>query len=242
MIIENFSRYEFKYIVNNKLANEIEREASYFTKKDKFITAKKNFYYVNSIYFDNIEFDNFYEKTDGIKKRKKYRIRTYSSKFDFKSPIFLELKGKNNNRTYKERTEISNTNELKHILFSNNLFINRNNNLNSENFFFEKIRKNLHPNLFVNYKRRPFHQINGLNFRITFDYDLKASKFINFFSNDYSEIIFDCLKGYSIIEIKFERAIPTWFHRIVQCYNLERISVSKYVVGIKTSKLALDRS
>ena len=37
-------------------------------------------------------------------------------------------------------------------------------------------------------------------------------------------------------EVKFDRSIPLWFHRIIQSYNLRRESISKFVLGMCYSK------
>ena len=73
--------------------------------KNALKNKNKN-YFVRSLYFDNEIYSNFYEKVDGMETRKKFRIRVYSSNEKSKSPIFLEMKGRQNQRTYKLRTEI----------------------------------------------------------------------------------------------------------------------------------------
>ncbi len=242
--IQNFSRYEFKYIINNNIANKIENEISIFSKIDSNVTDKENYYFVNSLYFENLQNVNFYEKIDGIKKRKKFRLRTYSEYFDFQSPIFLELKGKNNQRTYKERTLVEKKEDLDVLLYYSDIYNKKQfiDNKVYENFFYEKLRKLLIPQVFIEYKRKPYTQNSGLFFRLTFDYDIKATKFHNTQLNKKIESTAECLSGYTVLEVKFDRSIPAWFHRIIQCYDLERLSISKFVVGMKVCQLAIDLS
>ena len=66
---------------------------------------QNNEYFVRSLYFDSPSSFNFYEKIDGIKKRKKFRLRTYDKKFG-ESALFIEQKGRNVNRVFKHRTLI----------------------------------------------------------------------------------------------------------------------------------------
>ena len=47
---------------------------------------------------------------------------------------------------------------------------------------------------------------------------------------------------YKIMEVKFFRRIPLWFHRLIQKYNLKRVSISKFVVGMKFLGYAEDLS
>ena len=87
--MQKFERYEFKYVLPNSIINNLEEEILNFMEYDKFVKDKKNkSYFVRSLYFENNNNDNFYEKIDGIKFRKKYRIRTYSE--NFTDNIFLE--------------------------------------------------------------------------------------------------------------------------------------------------------
>ena len=97
---ESFSRYEFKYLLPLKKAVQIEKEIKNFMFLDKNASKNKNKnYFVRSLYFDNEINSNFYEKVDGMETRKKFRIRVYSANERSKSPIFLEMKGRRNQRT-----------------------------------------------------------------------------------------------------------------------------------------------
>ena len=238
-------RYEFKYILNKKISDQIEKEARNFMIYDGHVKKElNNKYFVRSLYFENNFSSNFYEKADGMKIRRKYRLRTYSNFFDPKVPIFFEVKGRISERTYKKRINIKN----KYL----NLFLSQSQNFNlldlypnNEmiiNFIFDSFRKNLKPLILVDYKRRPYINKFGLYFRLTFDTNLLSSKTNNLFSNDKYSSWLECKAGYTILEVKFDRSIPAWFHRIIQCYNLKRRSVSKFVLGMSSSGLARETS
>ena len=62
--------------------------------------------------------------------------------------------------------------------------------------------------------------------------------FNNIFGNDYNWK--SCIPGYDILEVKFDFTIPPWFHRIIQNYQLKRLSVSKFVLGLEATNLAYD--
>ena len=238
-------RYEFKYILNKKISDQIEKEARNFMIYDGHVKKElNNKYFVRSLYFENNFSSNFYEKADGMKIRRKYRLRTYSSIFDPKVPIFFEVKGRISERTYKKRINIKN----KYL----NLFLSQSQNFNLlnlypnnqmiRNFIFDSSRKNLKPLILVDYKRRPYINKFGLYFRLTFDTNLLSSKANNLFSNDKYSSWLECKAGYTILEVKFDRSIPAWFHRVIQCYNLKRRSVSKFVLGMSSSGLARETS
>jgi len=238
-------RYEFKYILNKKISNQIEKEARNFMIYDGHVKKElNNKYFVRSLYFENNFASNFYEKVDGMKIRRKYRLRTYSNFFDPKVPIFFEVKGRISERTYKKRINVKN----KYL----NLFLSQSQNFNLLNlypnnemiinFIFDSFRKNLKPLILVDYKRRPYINKFGLYFRLTFDTNLLSSKTNNLFSNDKYSSWLECKAGYTILEVKFDRSIPAWFHRIIQCYNLKRKSISKFVLGMSSCGLARETS
>ena len=238
-------RYEFKYILNKKISDQIEKEVLNFMLYDGHVNKElNNKYLVRSLYFENNFSSNFYEKADGMKIRRKYRLRTYSNFFDPKVPIFFEVKGRISERTYKKRINVKN----KYL----NLFLSQSQNFNLLNlypnnemiinFIFDSFRKNLKPLILVDYKRRPYINKFGLYFRLTFDTNLLSSKANNLFSNDKYSSWLECKAGYTILEVKFDRSIPAWFHRIIQCYNLKRKSVSKFVLGMSSCGLATETS
>jgi hypothetical protein len=237
---EIFSRFEFKYIIKKDISQAIQNEAKNFMIQDSF-AGKKNKYLVRSLYFDNDLFSNFNEKIDGIKKRYKFRIRTYVDQEDLHTPLFLEMKGRNNQRTYKIRTKI-NRNDLSLFYKKKDLFNLKKKYLNNkliEKYIFDSYRKKIIPKVLIDYNRLPLINKNGLYFRLTFDGDLKAcasNKIFNNINNWKS-----CIPGYDILEVKFDFTIPPWFHRIIQSYELKRISVSKFVLGLEATDLAHDQ-
>tara|TARA_Y100000741_G_scaffold356956_1_gene334228 strand:- start:563 stop:1315 length:753 start_codon:yes stop_codon:yes gene_type:complete len=234
-----FSRFEFKYIIKKNISESIKNEVKNFTKIDAHIENKDK-YLVRSLYFDNDLFSSFNEKIDGIKNRHKFRIRTYVDHKDLKTPLFLEIKGRNNQRTYKVRTKIE-KDDLNVFCKQKNIFELKKKYLNNkliEQYVFDTYRKRITPKVLIDYNRLPLMSKNGLYFRLTFDSDIKAC-----ISND----IFDssnnwkpCIPGNDILEVKFDFTIPPWFHRIIQSYELKRISVSKFVLGLEATNLAHD--
>jgi len=238
---EKFARYEFKYLLNKRLSSLIEDEVEYFMRYDGHIHKELgNRYFVRSLYFDNYFSSNFYEKVDGVKNRRKFRLRTYSQVLDKNVPVYLEEKGRRNERTYKRRVGINYEHiqyftDRKYIrllmsLYPNNRVVN--------DFVFDSIRKNIIPRVLVDYQRRPYINTYGSHFRLTFDQSVKSVTSSQLFVKDKSWL--ECRAGYTILEVKFDRSIPPWFHRIIQNYNLRRLSISKFVIGMESCGIAYD--
>ena len=236
---EIFSRFEFKYIIKRSVSDAIQNEVKNFTKIDSYAIGKSK-YLVRSLYFDNNLFSNFHDKVDGVKKRYKFRIRTYTDHDNFNTPLFLEMKGRNNLRTYKIRTKINKT-DLNLFYKQKNLLDLKYKYLNNkliEQYIFDSYKKKIIPKVLIDYNRLPLINKNGLYFRLTFDSDIKACSSNNIFNSKNSWKT--CISGNDILEVKFDFTIPPWFHRIIQSYQLKRISVSKFVIGMEASNLAHD--
>ena len=242
---QTFYRYEFKYILSKKVSDQIEKEARNFMIYDGFaIKNLNNKYIVRSLYYENDFSSNFYEKADGMKIRRKYRLRTYGNFFDPNVPIFFEVKGRISERTYKNRMNVKYQHLSSFLSKSQNFYLLNlyPNNEMIKNFIFDSFRKNLKPRILIDYKRRPYINKFGLYFRLTFDTNITSSKTNNLFSDNKYSSWLECIAGYTILEVKFDRSIPAWFHRTIQCYNLKRKSISKFVIGMSSCGLASETS
>ena len=103
-------------------------------------------------------------------------------------------------------------------------------------------KKKLKPKILIDYERVPFINKHGLYFRLTFDHNLSCIKLNNKLNNNVLDKRIECKSGFTILEVKFERSIPLWFHRIIQSYNLRRQSISKFVLGMCYAKLGTETS
>ena len=242
-IQQKFSRFEMKYIIRKSISERIQKEIRNFMIYDGYANKelKKN-YFVRSLYFENNNYSNFNEKVDGVKLRHKYRIRTYSNKLDKNTPIFLELKGRENLRTYKTRFFIE-QNDLNLFFEKKNYFKLKktySDNYLIEQFIFDCYRKNLSPKILVDYNRTPYINKSGLYFRLTFDNNIISLSDSRLYFTSLNSGWRECLAGFTILEVKFESSIPAWFQRIVQSYQLQIRSISKFVIATDTLGLASD--
>lgn len=245
-MLENktLQRYEFKYFLNPKISDQIKNDVKKFMNLDKFASSlPNNNYFVRSIYFDDEFNSNFDEKVDGYRIRKKFRLRCYDKNLT-KSPIYLETKGRNLERTYKRRVKIDEK-DFDLILRDkslNDLLNKYPNNPTIKDFIFEVYKKKLKPKVLIDYNREPFINNHGLYFRLTFDQNLKCKNLNNNLKNILINQDIMCKAGFTILEVKFDRSIPLWFHRIIQSYNLTRQSISKFVLGMCYTNLGQETS
>jgi len=86
------------------------------------------------------------------------------------------------------------------------------------------IKKPVRPTAVVTYSRKAYMDIPK-SVRITFDYNLRASMQRHF---RRSQFMVPVNKDGYIIEVKFGHVLPFWFKSIINKYNLQRDTFSKY--------------
>jgi hypothetical protein len=234
----HFLRYEFKYVLPKDRRMELEGELGYFMALDPFVnTLKGNRYFVRSLYFDDNAHTNYYEKIDGVMERRKYRIRTYTDDESEDCSVFLEVKGRHNALAFKHRVQLPREiipgiadgreallEKLAGCVGSDDVF---------QRFYFDSYRMGLWPKVLVDYYRRPYISRYSPDFRVTFDDSLQSTRTDRLFGRT-TDRRRDFLPGYTVVEIKFRRRIPSWFHRLIQHFELYRYSVSKCCHGMES--------
>lgn len=237
-IQEHFLRYEFKYILDNEKKAKIESELSHFMQLDPFVEQFENKkYLVRSLYFDDPVYSFYYEKTDGLMHRQKFRIRTYAVEYNEEIPIMLELKGRYNNFVYKHRTPMRHNSMLvKDISSLTRQLEKTSDKAVIQQFIYDKYKKHIKPVMLIDYQRRAYQSKYDYEFRITFDGELFGTRTEQLFPEDncYKRRLID---GYTIMEVKFRKHVPPWFHRIMIKYQLNRLSISKYCTGMESTPL-----
>jgi len=228
-------RLEYKYLISNSILPHIRQDLLPYVTYDKHLQNGNQDYTVRSIYFDNRKLDYFYDKIEGIKTRKKLRIRGYNFK-QGKNLIFLEIKKKCENHVYKNRSPLlfENINQLFETgdveRFVSDQYRNDKSVDDGKRFFYHFINKSLRPIVLVVYEREAFSCKFDDRLRITFDMNLRYHPFPSMEDLYSDEHLYKVLINRTILEIKFNRNKPTWLQNIINKYQLSRQSLSKYVI------------
>ncbi len=241
-LVLEFSRFEFKYVLQKELREAVEAELGYFMQLDPFVESTRgNRYIVRSLYYDDPAHSAFYDKIDGLKDRGKFRIRTYSTEPDASTPVFLEEKGRVDNRVYKHRTLLAeSTHQMDKQHLTDLLLTGEVDNQDLlEKFRYAWFRKQIGPVALIDYLRRPYISKYDHEFRVTFDEKLRGTETDELFPPD-KVTGRQLLPGYTVMEVKFDTTVPAWFHRIIQSYELRRVPLSKICEGMKRLGIALD--
>ena len=101
--MKRFNRFELKYVVDAAQANAIKDDLVAHMEPDRH-GSPDGFYSITSIYYDTADLAFMRAKVEGIKFRRKLRIRRYGDDGD--SPVFVEIKQRINRTTQKRRLTI----------------------------------------------------------------------------------------------------------------------------------------
>lgn len=234
-------RYEYKYIVPQKYYLPLKKEILPYVKLDQYITNNvTDDYTVRSIYFDNSRFNYYFEKIEGIKNRKKLRIRGYNNA-NGNSIVFFEIKRKFDIPIRKNRIGYAYENML-NIFQETDLekfrAMKNGHHPNYEDiyrFFYHIKRYNLMPVVLIVYEREAYQDKFKTQNRVTFDKNLRSlgfPKIEDLFKNEDLNFV---LSNQFILEVKFNDHFPVWLEPILFRYNLKKQSASKYTMGIDAS-------
>ena len=209
-------RLERKYIINKNISSTdfVNLFNGYFKE-----TYKERI--VNSIYFDNPEYHNFFDNVEGNQNRFKVRIRWYGD--DIKNSK-LEIKVKEGLFGKKIITEIQNISTTSDFY---QIIKNPKNYPDLDTSYIPYVI-NLLPTSYNNYLRRYFESFDG-KIRVTVDSNLKFKKLYNFkLPKDKELLDFD----YSIIEVKYKSSDEYLVSKIMRNSPLILRKFSKYTAGV----------
>lgn len=77
-MIQNFNRFELKYILTMQQAKELKEQLKHYLVLDPYCYNSRD-YVITSLYYDSLYFQCYWEKVDGIKFRKELRILFYET-------------------------------------------------------------------------------------------------------------------------------------------------------------------
>lgn len=220
---KNLYRYERKFLINSNLINNLKELISFasYDFLEKFKPRQ-----VNSLYYDDYNFNLGKETINGISERKKVRIRYYGRINIVNSPN-LEIKNKLGNIGKKNVIKIS-----EHDILKYNFSISELRKIYKLESFEYNYLDILKPKLIVSYNRQYFVSACD-KFRFTLDTDIKF-KTIN--RNIISESLNNnYLFAFNKNIIEFKYGIDHEMEAFKICQNLPaRLSTcSKYIISLK---------
>ena len=171
---------------------------------------------INTIYFDDIEYSSISENLDGVRLKKKYRLRWYGNSKIISKPQ-LEIKSKIGNICKKKVFPIEILEDIK---------LNYEGLEKISNIVLEKLKisKILFPILSTHYLRYYFISSNK-HIRATFDENLKSHQLYGIHNLDFKRNF-----NNSIFEIKYNKNYDNYVKKNLKDISLRMSKSSKYVV------------
>jgi len=232
--IRNFNRFELKYLVTIQEAEVFKKElAAYLIPDDH--GDRGGAYRVSNLYYDSPDHTFYWEKVDGLRFRRKLRIRHYetSEPLTASTPVFVEIKQRLNRVTQKRRVLLAYQDALR--LCSQ--YEPPAETLENQNVMDEVIamgwQHNLQPASVVSYTRQALVGSDyDIGLRVTFDRDLHYSmSSLDLMEDDSGLLLFP--PDWMVMEIKVNERIPYWLTEMVARHNFNLIRVSKYCRSIE---------
>ena len=218
MAINVMQRYEMKYLLDRSQTDHILQKLEGHMQADEYGLTS-----IASLYYDTPDARLIRNSIDKPAFKEKIRLRSYGLAADT-SPVYLELKRKYEDIVYKRRVpstipEIGN-------FFAGADLTGGDEQIRRELTYFRDFYKTLVPACLIIYDRTAYFEPDG-DLRLTIDYrpryrteDLTLTK-----SMEGRPLL---PKGWSILEIKVQGAMPLWLSSALSEGGIFKNSFSKY--------------
>ena len=222
------NRFELKYLVPHDRAAAFIAALTPYVRPDAH-AADHQGYAVYSVYWDSDDFALFWEKIEGLKDRRKLRVRRYEGA-DYG---FVEIKHRTDRTLEKRRVRLGLDDLYRWFrepgsdawpeddpppVVSEALHMR------------ERLR--LRPRVAISYRRRAFFGAFEPDLRITFDrwiqYDTRSTDIAAMF--DQGRYVVD--PRVVVMEVKYSDRAPLWLCGLVSSFGLQMTRLSKYCTAV----------
>ena len=240
--IRSFNRFELKYLVTLRQAEGFRQDLR------AYLTPDENgngcgAYELASLYFDSPDYRCYWEKLDGIKLRRKLRIRRYETDAPLtgETPVFVEIKQRVDRVTQKRRALLPYREALR-LCYEREIPPHA----PEDGAVVEEIaallwQYNLRPASLIHYRREAW--MGGdydIGLRVTFDTEMRygvsvagpAAFQLESFTAEHELFA----PTWVIVEIKVNERIPYWLTEMVAFHNLTLVRLSKYCRSIELAQ------
>ncbi|MFB7993288.1 polyphosphate polymerase domain-containing protein [Streptomyces sp. NPDC056002] len=234
-----FNRFELKYLVPVDQAAEIRHELA--ERMDADLYSPVGGYGVWSLYYDTPQLRFYWEKIEGLKFRRKLRIRHYGNLDGVtdESPVCVEIKQRVNRVTQKRRITLPYG--VARQLCDERKMVDHS---AKESAFIQEVlelvvRLDLQPTAITGYQREALVGRDAdTGLRVTFDRRIRGRDRDFHFGTPTPENRFTIPPHMTVMEIKVNERTPHWITDLAARRNLSLVRISKYVQSIEAFGLA----
>ena len=233
-----YPKLEYKYLYHASQYDALREALTGMCELDPYArrTAEGR-YTIRSVYFDSRDFAAYGEKVEGVRVRRKFRIRTYGEHTP-ESVAFLEIKRKDGVLLTKYRAPLLYDN-LPAFFRERDLhkYVRKNggdgvDREHARRWLYHYVSRDLKPVVLITYERTAMVGAQNFDLRVTLDCNLRASTFPRLEDMHREDILYPSMKNFGIIEVKFTSGVPRWLRDVIHDFDLPRMALSKYTIAL----------
>lgn len=236
-----FNRFEIKYLVPEDQADELRAELRRHMDDD--VHSSDGGYPITSVYYDTQHLKFYWEKIEGLRFRRKLRVRHYGTADDLtpESKVFVEIKQRVNRVTQKRRVSLPYRDALR--LCSPQGYEPAGDVSTRERAFLDEVATlvgelGLRPTVTTGYHREAWvGREADLGLRITLDHRLRGRD-RDFHLSSESVNRLTLPPRLSILEVKANERVPAWVTDVAARLSLDVVRISKYCQSVQAFGLA----
>jgi hypothetical protein len=238
MQMNGSGRYELKYVLGRDQYRPLVEELASYMLPDPH-AGQDGRYLVTSLYYDTADYKAYWDKLEGLRFRRKLRIRVYGDQtVRPDTACFVEIKQRTNRAIQKKRVVLSYSSAIALC----GARMGPNGAPETDRVVIQEITYlssvlQLQPACIVAYDRLAFNGTErdpGL--RVTFDTNMKSrTQDLSLLSDTDTANHFFLPPQACIMEIKADGHVPLWLTKLAAKYSCTLRSVSKYCTALEKS-------
>lgn len=236
--LHSFNRYEIKYLLDEFTVPELRAALTARLGTDPL--SPQGGYPVTSLYYDTADLRFYWEKIEGLRFRRKVRMRLYGPPAECteETPVQVEIKQRVNRVTQKRRMELPYGSAKQWLDARETLPCNR-----SQKGFVDEVTTlignlDLRPIVTTGYMREAFvGREADLGLRVTIDHKVHGrDRDFNFASGATNRFIIP--PKLAVVEIKANERVPYWVTDLAARLDMSVIRISKYCQSVQAYGMA----
>lgn len=227
-MIRRFNRYELKYILPVTACERLIEELRERLPEDEHSVGAG--YRIMSLYYDSPALDCFWAKIEGIKFRRKVRLRTYAgTDLENVTTGLVEIKQRIN-RTVQKRRLVLPLGQAEDLCTGKRIpeGLDALDNQVANEVCYLANSMHLQPAAITAYYRKAFEgTFENAGLRVTFDYDVRGRVHaleLTATANNHLVLPLD----WCIMEVKANETVPDWLTSLLARHNCSLNRISKY--------------
>ncbi|WP_245673753.1 polyphosphate polymerase domain-containing protein [Actinoplanes rectilineatus] len=231
--LHSFNRYEIKYLLPS---DQVTVLREHLVRRLDFDSHGANGGYgVWSTYYDTRDLRFYWEKIEGLKFRRKLRVRHYGDRFNVgdDTTVHIEIKQRVNRVTQKRRVALPY--HLARQLCDGRQMVEHD---RSQRAFLEEVLELIHtldlrPVAMTGYQREAFvGRAEDVGLRVTMDHRIRGrDRDFDFAADADNRLIVPARM--SVIEFKANERVPYWLTDLAAELNMSVVRVSKYCQSVE---------